>query len=86
MRVYKLIKNPNILRQMKIYEYTAEAKDFKIHDFMAAENKKQASEKIKKVIAKLGYQQPKTLNIYSTRYWISEPFTTFSLILQETIE
>lgn len=53
---------------MKIYEYTAEAKDFKIHDFMPAENKKQASEKIKKVIAKMGYQQPKTLNIYSTRY------------------
>jgi phenylalanyl-tRNA synthetase beta subunit len=53
---------------MKIYEYTAEATDFKIHDFMAAENKKQATEKIKKAIAKLGYQQPKTLNLYSTKY------------------
>ncbi|WP_394993839.1 hypothetical protein [Emticicia sp.] len=53
---------------MKIYEYTAEAKDFKIRDFMAAENKKQATEKIKKTIAKLGYQQPKTLNLYSTKY------------------
>ncbi len=53
---------------MNIYEYRAEAKDFKIHDFMAAENKKQATEKIHKVIAKLGYQKPKTLNLYSTKY------------------
>lgn len=53
---------------MKIYEYTAEAKDFKIHDFMPAENKKQATEKIQKVIAKMGYQKPKTLNLYSTKY------------------
>lgn len=53
---------------MKIYEYTAEAKDFKIHDFMVAENKKQASEKIKRIIAQLGYQKPKTLNLYSTKY------------------
>ena len=53
---------------MKIYEYTAEANDFKIHDFMPAENRKQATEKIKKAIAQLGYQKPKTLNLYSTKY------------------
>ena len=53
---------------MNIYEYKAEAKDFKIHDFMAAPNKKQATEKIQKVIAKLGYQKPKTLHLYSTKY------------------
>ncbi|GGD70129.1 hypothetical protein GCM10011514_37740 [Emticicia aquatilis] len=53
---------------MKIYEYKAEAKDFKIHDFMAAENKKQATEKIKKTIAQLGYQQPQKLQLFSTKY------------------
>lgn len=53
---------------MNIYEYRAEAKDFKIHDFIAAQNKKEATEKIKKAIAKLGYQKPTTLNLYSTKY------------------
>ena len=53
---------------MNIYEYKAEAKDFKIHDFIAAQNKKEATEKIKKSIAKMGYQKPQILNLYSTKY------------------
>ncbi len=53
---------------MNIYEYRAEAKDFKIHDFIAAQNKKEATEKIQKTIAKLGYRKPQTLNLFSTKY------------------
>lgn len=53
---------------MNIYEYTAEAKDFKIHDFMPAQNKKEATEKIKKAIANMGYQKPTRLSLFSTKY------------------
>jgi len=46
---------------MKIYEYIVESKDCKIQDFIFADNKKQATQKIKQYVNLLGYQKPKSL-------------------------
>ncbi len=47
---------------MKIYEYIVESKDCIIQDFVVAENKRQATQKIKQLVSHLGYQKPKKLD------------------------